>query len=129
MQKNPPVVWMALLLGPLVAGCGSGWVLDYGEPAAQFLATDLASGGATFVGEKVTVKGIVTKIDTFDAGSAWIHLQGGIRCDLGNFATMAEGCEVGETAFVDGILERCEEGNILLSPAVLRDPEALFSPR
>ena len=129
MQKNPPVVWMALLLGPLVAGCGSGWVLDYGEPAAQFLAADLASGGATFVGKKVTVKGIVNEIDTSHAGSAWIHLQGGIRCDLGDFATMAKGCEVGETAFVDGILERCEEGNVLLSPAVLRDPEALFSPR
>jgi len=102
--------------------------MDYEQPAAQFLSADLASQGKAFIGKKITVKGTVATIDLTDPASAWIHLEGGIRCNLGTFRAMAEGRTVGGAAYVDGILKRCEEGDILLEPALLRDPTAAFSP-
>lgn len=31
-----------LIFGGLVSGCGKGWQMDYGKPAAQFYAYDVA---------------------------------------------------------------------------------------
>jgi len=42
---------------------------------------------------------------------------------------MAESCKVGETVYVDGLLKVLEEGNVILDPAILRDPNAYFEPK
>ncbi len=42
---------------------------------------------------------------------------------------MAKENKVGETAYVDGFLRRCEPGDILIEPALSRDPTAPFTPR
>lgn len=111
-----------------IPGCGQGWKMDYADPAAQFLQEELAAKGGAFVGEKITVKGTVEKIDVSVPGSARVFLTGGIQCEFGRFQAMAEGCEIGTTVYVDGFLERCKEGDMLLAPAMLRDPTAPFSP-
>ena len=119
---------MVLGLGGLGSGCSQGWRMDYEKPAAQFLQADLASQGKAFIGKKITVKGTVAKVDLTDPASAWIHLEGGIRCNLGKFRVMVESSKMGDTVFVDGFLKRCAEGDILLEPAMLRDPTAAFAP-
>jgi len=53
--------------------------MDYGQPAAQFLQEDLEANGKAFVGKKITVKGMVAKIDVSDPASSWVHLTGGIH--------------------------------------------------
>ena len=117
-----------LVFGGLLCGCGKGWQMDYGQPAAQFLQEDVASKGKAYLGQKITVKGTVMKVDVSDPKSAWIHLAVGIACDLGKFKAMAESCQSNDTVFVDGFLERCEKGDVLMKPAMLRDPTAPFSP-
>ena len=47
--------------------------------------------------------------------------------NLGELRGMAESCKVGDTVYVDGFLKRCEEGDMLIDPAMLRDPTAPFS--
>ena len=120
---------MVLILAGLGSGCGKGWEMDYGKPAAQFLQADLASQGEAFIGKKITVKGTVSKVDVSDPKSALIHLSGGIQCDLGKCKAMAESCKIGDPVYVDGFLKRCEKGDILIDPAMLRDPAAPFSPK
>ena len=125
------ILQIALVVLPvlLMVGCGKGWSLDYAKPKAQFLAKDVAVKGKAYVGDKVTVKGNVTKVDVSDPSSAKIYLENGIECNLGKFKAMATSCKVGDTVFVDGFLERCQEGDILLQPAMLRDPTAAFVPQ
>ncbi len=106
----------------------TGWILDYGTPAAQFEAHDLAHKGDKFIGRKITVRGAVQKVDTTDPESAKVYLASGILCDLGKFKEMAEGHAVGEIVSIDGILKRCDEGDCLLAPAIGRDPKASFTP-
>ena len=97
-----------VVLLALGAGCQS-YQLDYGEPAAQFLEADVATSGKNYLGQKITVKGTVTRVDVETAGSASIELQHGIRCDLGKFKEMAESRKPGDTVFVDGFLKRCQQ--------------------
>lgn len=120
---------LALVIATLASGCSEGWRMDYGEPAAQFLQADLATRGRAFVGEKITVMGTVTEVDISAPDAARVYLEGGIQCDLGKLTAMAERCEIGDTVYIDGFLKRCEEGNILIAPAMLRDPTAPFSPQ
>lgn len=126
---KPKAIW---LLAPLIlAGvmCGTGAVMDYGQPAAQFFAADLVSRGEAFLGKKVTVKGaVVTELRLEDPHSAWVLLEGDVLCHFEGFRAMAESCEVGMVVVVDGMLKRCEDGGALLDPAMLRDPAAPFSP-
>ena len=114
-----------ILIAPIVAvllvGCGS-WELDYGHPTAQFLQEDSASKGKAFVGKHITVKGTVTKVDISNPMSARIHLMGGIECNFGKFKVMAGSCKIGDTVFVGGFLKRSEKGDILMNPAILKDP-------
>ena len=42
---------------------------------------------------------------------------------------MAESCEVGDEVYVDGVLKRCNEGDVLIDPAMFRDPNAPFNPK
>jgi hypothetical protein len=118
----------ALVVLAIVLGCGKAWQMDYGEPAAQFLSASVAAKGKGYVGKKITVKGTVTKVETSDPESAWIHLDDGVRCNLGKFTAMAAASKVGDTVYVDGFLKHCENGDVLLEPAGLRDPTASFSP-
>ena len=113
----------------LIIGCGKAWQMNYGEPAAQFNGADIATKGTVFVGEKVTVKGAVATVDTSVPGDAVVTLEDGIICKFGKFKAMAEGCKVGEIVFVDGFLKRCNPGDVVLDPAIGRDPTAPFSPK
>lgn len=120
---------MPLILAVLFVGCGKGWEMDYGKPAAQFHEQDLLVKGKNFVGKKITAKGVVKKVDTSDPDSAWIILSEGTRCNFGDFRAMAESVKPGDTIYVDGFLKRCEKGEIVIDPAMSRDPKAHFEPK
>ena len=125
------LVLAMVMLSPLIAvvllvGCGKGYELDYGQPAAQFLAIDVPSKAKSYVGEKITVKGTVTRVDISNPTSSKIYLKEGIECNLGGFRAMATSCKIGDTVFVDGFLKRCDDGDILIEPALLRDPTEKF---
>ena len=48
-----------------LAGCSTGrgfiqgWQMDYGRPAAQFMAQDVATLAEPYIGKKITVQGVV----------------------------------------------------------------------
>ena len=114
----------------VLVGCSKGWILDYHEPAEQFLAKDVTTKAKPYVGRhlKITIKGIVSKVDVSNPDSSMIYLKNGIECNLGKWSRMASNCKVGEVVYIDGFLKRCDEDKVLLEPAILRDPTAKFSP-
>ena len=114
----------------VLVGCYKGWILDYHEPAEQFLAKDVATQAKPYVGRhlKITIKGIVSKVDVSNPDSLMIYLKNGIECNLGKWSRMASSCKIGEVVFIDGFLKRCDEDKVLLEPAILRDPTAKFIP-
>ena len=114
----------------LFAGCSKGWILDYHEPAEQFLAKDVATKAKRYVGRdlKITIKGIVSKVDVSNPNSSMIYLKYGIECNLGKWSRMASSCKVGEVVYIDGFLKHCDDDKVLLEPAILRDPTAKFIP-
>tara|TARA_B100000459_G_scaffold144369_1_gene107015 strand:+ start:106 stop:618 length:513 start_codon:yes stop_codon:yes gene_type:complete len=114
----------------LLVGCSKGWILDYHEPAEQFLAKDVATKAKPYVGRhlKITIKGIVSKVDVSNTNSSMIYLKDGIECNLGKFSRMASSCKVGEVVYIDGFLKHCDDDKVLLEPAILRDPTAKFIP-
>ena len=117
-----------LLLIPFhLAGCGSGWKMDYAEPAAQFNAEDVAQNARPYLGKKVTVKGTLTKTDLTDPLNRKLYVADVICCNLGNSA-QAQAYLIGQTVFIDGFLKRCQTGDVLLDPAAGRDPGANFNP-
>ena len=122
-----------LLLIPFAAMGGlfscTGWKMDYGKPAAQFHQKDVLEKGKPYIGKKITIKGTVERVDLSDPENAWVHLEGGIRCNFGTFRLMAENNEVGKSVYVDGFLRRCASGDILLDPASNRDATAAFHPQ
>ena len=124
---------MLLLFAGIAFGCGSGWKLDYWDPAAQFLEADVAASGKTYLGQKITVKGTVTRIDQSDPECAKLYLGNGVCCDFRFVRASGVGdkfdCNPGDTVYVDGMLRRCAEGDVLLEPAMLRDPTAPFEPK
>jgi len=113
----------------LIAGCGKGWQMDYGKAEAQFIQDDVVAKSKAWVGKKITVKGVVTKIAFSDPDAAWVELGNGIKCNFGKMRQMAESAKVGETVYVDGFLKHCNEGDVLIDPAMLRDPTAPFTPQ
>jgi hypothetical protein len=113
----------------LIAGCGKSWQMDYGKPEAQFNQADVTAKGRELVGRKISVKGVVTKIEVSDPNAAWVELGHGIRCNFSKMRQMAESAKVGQTVHVDGFLKRCDEGDVLIDPAMLRDPTAPFTPQ
>jgi hypothetical protein len=124
---------ICLFMIPMTAFGGiiscTGWKMDYGKPAAQFQQESLLEKGKPYIGKKITVKGKVERIDTSNPETAWVYLEGGVRCNFGEFDLMAKENKIGETVFVDGILRRCEPGDILLEPALNRDKRAPFNPQ
>jgi hypothetical protein len=127
MKKLTSIIIIAALV---LVGCSKGWILDYHEPAEQFLAKDVATKAKPYVGRhlKITIKGIVSKVDVSNPDSSMIYLKNGIECNLGKWSRMASSCKVGEVVYIDGFLKRCDEDKVLLEPAILRDPTAKFSP-
>ena len=117
---------MALVL----VGCSKGWILDYHEPAEQFLAKDVATQAKPYVGRhlKITIKGIVSKVDVSNPDSLRIYLKNGIEGNLGKWSIIPSSPKVGEVVYIDGFLKRCDEDKVLLEPATLRDPTSKFSP-
>jgi hypothetical protein len=123
-----PAVVMGLILS--VFGCAffKGWQMDYGKVKAQFEEVDLAKKGEGFIGEKVTVRGVVKRVDLSDEGDPKVFLAHGTQCHFGKMLAMAKGMQVGETVYIDGFLEKCEDGEVVLKPAMSRDPKAPFNP-
>ena len=136
MQKIMRNLWkIALLLMALLiliaacfGSCGKSWQLEHGDPAAQFLAEDVATKGEPYLGKKITIKVVVTGNDISDPKAAWVYLEHGIRCNLGGFQAMARSYKVGDTVFIDGFLAQCAEGQVVLEPAMGRDRKAPFDP-
>ena len=119
---------MVSMLTIAVVGCGQGFQLDYGEAAAHFNEDKVMEKGEPYLGQKIVVKGVVLKHDVTDPENCKVYLGHSICCNFGDLNRMAEGCTEGDTVFVMGILKRCETGNILLEPAMKRDPKAEFRP-
>jgi len=119
-----------LCLAGCSTGCGfiQGWQMDYGRPAAQFMAQDVAALAEPYIGKKITVQGVVEGRDFTDPDDAVLILEHGIFCHFGKFARMAQAYADGETGWVDGFLVQCEPGKIVIRPALGRDPTAHFAP-
>lgn len=109
-------------------GCGQDWGLEYGDAAAHFNEDAVVEKAKPFVGKKIVVKGVVTKQDLSNPENCKVYLGHSICCNMGDLQRMAEGCEVGDTVFVGGFLKHCEDGNVLLEPAMKRDSKAEFNP-
>jgi hypothetical protein len=114
---------MLLTLSCLMSGCGIGWQMDYGKPAAQFLQEDLSEKGKPYIGQLIEVKGAVTRIDLSDPEAAWVYLGDGIRCNFEKFTAMAESESVGSQVYVRGFLKRCDKGDIVVEPALYCTPD------
>ena len=111
-----------------LAGCEKKTGLDYGDPEAQFNEASLLVAGKPYIGKMVSVKGVVTKQDVSDPDNCMIYLGHSIRCNLGEMKSMAESYKVGKTVIITGHLERCEDGDILLGPALGTDPNVEWNP-
>ena len=127
-MKNGFLIIGALLLVTVFWGC-QGLNMDYGKPAAQFLEEDVSRLGQNYIQKKITIKGVITRIDVSQPKDVSVFLGHGIECDLDDFANAAKHFRIGETVYMDGILRKCEPGTILLEPAFGRDPTAPFNPQ
>jgi hypothetical protein len=102
---------------------------DYGKPAAQFEAADVAALAGKFLNKKITIKGQITNVDVSEPKHCLVHMNPGITFDFVEMKKAAESCKVGDTMFIDGILKsHSAKGEILLAPAFTRDPKAPFLP-
>ena len=111
-----------------MTGCGQGWDMEYGDAVAHFNEDAVLEKANPYLGKKIVIKGVVTKQNLTDPENCKVYLGHSICCNLGDLQRMAEGYTVGKTVYISGFLKRCDEGDILLEPAVGRDPEADFSP-
>ena len=68
---------ISLICTIFFSGC-QGWILDYGKPAAQFLEKDVLTHSEDYLGEKITVKGIVFEVNAGE--NAKLILESGIEC-------------------------------------------------
>jgi hypothetical protein len=123
-----PKLAMVSMLTIAIVGCGTGMGLEYGDAAAHFNEDKVLEKGEPYLGQKIVVKGVVSKHDVTDPENCKVYLGHSICCNFGELNRMAEGCTEGDTVFVMGILNRCEAGEILLEPAMKRDPKAEFNP-
>ena len=127
-MKNGFLIIGALLLVTVFWGC-QGLNMDYGKPAAQFLEEDVAELGKNYLRKKITIKGVVTRVEVSPPKDVSIFLGHGIECELGDVVNAAKHFSIGKTVYMDGILRKCEPGTILLEPVLERDPKAPFNPK
>ena len=118
---------LALSSLALFASCDA-FKAEYGEPEAQFYEAMLPQKGDAFLRKKITVKGTVTRHDLSDPKNCMLYLGYGIQCNFRDKKEMVESYRLGATVFVDGILRSCTPREVLLDPAVGRDPTAKFEP-
>ena len=116
-----------LVIAGLGSGCGKGWQMDYGKPAAQFHAHDVARQGEPFIGKKITVKREVIRVHNREIGNN-ISVAHNIHCVSPTWRLGEDDLKPGDEIFVDGFLEKYSEGNVQLYPALGRDPTASFEP-
>tara|TARA_Y100001934_G_scaffold142622_1_gene171525 strand:- start:282 stop:662 length:381 start_codon:yes stop_codon:yes gene_type:complete len=117
---------ISLIFTIFFSGC-QGWILDYGKPAAQFLEKDVLTHSEDYLGEKITVKGIVFEVNAGE--NAKLILESGIECRFHKRGVQwADQIEKGDEVYVDGILKRVDKDHVLMSPVVLRDSRASFNP-
>jgi hypothetical protein len=102
--------------------------MDYGHPAAQFEARDAVFLAHGYLGKKVSVRGKVLSVDTIDPAHCVVRLQHGLLARFGDWKVMAESCTVGEVAYIDGIVTAVGDSEVILDPAICRDPTAAFDP-
>jgi hypothetical protein len=79
---------------------------DYGESAAQFEAKDVAALGGNRVGKKISVRGVVDRIDISDPKHSRVYLKDGISVDMLHLEAMAKDCKPGSVVILDGILKQ-----------------------
>ena len=127
-MKQIPALLILLLFAFHLTACGKKFGLDYGDSEAQFKEASLLAAGKPFIGKMISVKGVVTKQDVSDPDNCMIYLSHSIRCNLGDMKSMAESYKVGKTVIITGYLERCEDGDILLEPALGTDPNVEWNP-
>jgi len=128
---NPIRLFLALTVALTLASVSCSreeWTVEYGTPKAQLVEANLATKGEAFIGDKVTVKGVVSAVDTSQPDAAWVQLSEGTRCNLRHLKVMAENCEVGEEIYISGILKRTKNGELILDPAVVGDSKMKFQP-
>jgi hypothetical protein len=113
---------------PVTVGVWDRLRTDYGEPAAQFEAMDVAALAGRHVGRKVSVRGTVDRVDVSDPKHARVYLKGGVSADLLHLAAMAQACQPGTVVTLDGILKQHGPFASLLAPGVRRDDRAPFTP-
>ena len=123
-MKNPLILSLSFIL---FSGC-TGLKMDYSDPVVQILAEDLADKGGPYIGNKISVRGILKSIDTTNPKSVWVTLEGNIRCNFGDFLAMAQELKLGEPTTIDGFLKDLSENQIVIEPAFTRDPLAPFKP-
>ena len=109
------------------AGC-QGWVMDYGEPAAQFEARDAAGLARDYLNQKVSVRGAIFRVDTAELPRCIVELEGGVTAIFRHWQVQPSWCRVGEVAYIDGIVEGVTPGKVTLEPAMGRDHRAPFDP-
>ena len=112
---------------PVIGGC-TGWVLDYGTPAAQFDTRDAVAFAPDYLGKKVTVRGTVQVVDTSDPSNYIIKLRNGVTANFPILKGQIDICEVGKIAFIDGIVSSATPDGVTLKPCLVRDPDAPFDP-
>lgn len=105
-----------------------GGVMDYGAPVAQFEARDAVRLTPSYLGKKVSVRGEVLTVDTSDPARCVVRLERGVVARFGDFKVMAEQCTVGEVVYIDGIVAAVGPAEVILDPALGRDPGAPFDP-
>ncbi len=124
---------LLLVMTPILAGalsaCGfnKGWQMDYGKAKAHFHAHDVASKGHPYMGKKIAVKGKLVRVEDREDGNH-LYLEHGIHCIFPTWHWGEDNLKPGEEIYVSGFLEKCEQGDVLLKPALKRDPTAPFEP-
>ncbi len=128
MKTRLIIIITTLILAGLASSCTKGWQLDYGKPAAQFHAHNVASKGKPFIGKMITVKGKVLRVQDRDDGNH-IYLEHNIHCLFPTWHWGEDTLKLGDEIYVDGFLERCIEGDVQLNPAIKRGSKAPFTPK
>ena len=130
MRTRSLTILAILIFAGLGAGCSctKGWQLDYGKPAAQFHAHNVASKGKPFIGKMITVKGKVLRVQDRDDGNH-IYLEHNIHCLFPTWHWGEDTLKPGDEIYVDGFLERCIEADVQLNPAIRRGSKAPFTPK
>ena len=102
--------------------------MDYGDPAAQFDAREAIAVAADYLGEKVSVRGEVLTVNAASPDQYIVKMKGGLEAVFKGVIRRDDLWEIGEVAYIDGIVAVATSTGVVLSPAMMRDPTASFDP-